>query len=431
MTKTSSLASTPLPRADGSLLQAAGRALADLRPILSTLRRHKIAAGLIVLEVALTCTIVTNALHLIQTRIEALNADSGLAESELVVLNLRGSKSTPRERTAGIVAEDMARLRALPGVKAATSANQIVYGNNSNNSGVTLEPDNKGLRIVAAQYSADEQLLPTYGLKLLEGRNFSADEVLDSFQVFSVAEPRIPQVIVNKTLAEKLFPGRSPLGQTIYVFGNAPSTVIGVVETLTHPQLHRARSEGGAAMIFPLRGGGSYVLRVDPAQRDAQIKAATAALEAQDKSRVVTQARPLTEMRAAFYAQDRAMAWLMGGVCVALLLVTAMGIVGLASFWVQQRTRMIGTRRALGATEGQILRYFQLENLLLTTTGVLIGLGGAMALSQLLMQSYALPRLPWVYLPAGALALWLLGQVAVWVPARRAARLAPVAALRS
>jgi putative ABC transport system permease protein len=92
---------------------------------------------------------------------------------------------------------------------------------------------------------------------------------------------------------------------------------------------------------------------------------------------------------------------------------------------------MIGTRRALGATEGQILRYFQLENLLLTTTGVLIGLGGAMALSQLLMQSYALPRLPWVYLPAGALALWLLGQIAVWVPARRAARLAPVAALRS
>jgi putative ABC transport system permease protein len=136
-------------------------------------------------------------------------------------------------------------------------------------------------------------------------------------------------------------------------------------------------------------------------------------------------------MRAGFYAQDRAMAWLMGGVCVALLLVTAMGIVGLASFWVQQRTRMIGTRRALGATEGQIRRYFQLENLLLTTTGVLIGTVGAVALSQLLMQSYEVPRLPWVYLPAGAVSLWLLGQVAVWVPARRAARLSPVAALRS
>lgn len=403
----------------------------DLLPILSTLRRHKIAAGLIVLEVALTCAIVTNALHLIQTRIEALNADSGLAEAELVVLNLRGSKPPPPEGSGHIVAADMARLRALPGVKAATSVNQIVYGNNSNNSGVTLEPDSRGLRVIAAQYSADEQLLATYGLKLLEGRNFTPDEVLDGFKVFSVAEPRLPQVIINKVLADKLFPGRSALGQTIYVFGSAPSTVIGVVQTLTHPQLHRVRGDGGAAMIFPLRGSGNYVLRVDPAQRDAQIKAATAVLEEHDKSRVVTQARPLTEMRAAFYAQDRAMAWLMGGVCVALLLVTAMGIVGLASFWVQQRTRMIGTRRALGATEGQILRYFQLENLLLTATGVLIGLGGAVALSQLLMQSYALPRLPWAYLPAGALALAVLGQLAVWVPARRAARLAPVAALRS
>ncbi|MFN3304381.1 MAG: ABC transporter permease [Roseateles sp.] len=407
----------------------------DFFPILSTLRRHKIAAGLIVLEVALTCAIVTNALHLIQTRIQALNTDSGLAESELVVLNLRGSKPVPPERTAGVVAEDMARLRALPGVKAATVANQIVYANNSNNSAVTLEPDrsNTGPRVIAAQYGGDEQLIPVFGLKLLEGRNFSADEVLDSFTTFSVAEPRIPQVILNKVLADKLFPGRSALGQSVYIFGSSPSTVIGVVQTLTHPQLHRARGDmdGGAAMIIPLRGSGSYVLRVDADRRDAQIKAATAALEAGDPTRVVTQARTLTEMRSQFYAQDRAMAWLMGGVCVALLLVTAMGIVGLASFWVQQRTRMIGTRRALGATQGQILRYFQLENLLLTTTGIAIGLVGAVALSQLLMQQYELARLPWLYLPAGALSLWLLGQLAVWVPARRAARLSPVAALRS
>ncbi|NCT82497.1 MAG: FtsX-like permease family protein [Comamonadaceae bacterium] len=411
----------------------AARPLADLMPILSTLRRHKIAAGLIVLEVALSCAIVTNALHLIQTRIEALHTDSGLVESELAVLNLRASRPQPPERTATLVAEDVARLRALPGVKAATVVNQIVYGNNSNNSGVSLEPDSRGQRLVAAQYAGDEQLLPTFGLKLLEGRNFRSDEVLDSFQAFSVAEPKIGQLIVNKAMADKLFPGRSAVGQAVYIFGSSPSTIIGVVQTLTHTQLHRARGgdNDGAAMILPLRGGGSYVIRTDPGRLDAQIKAATAVLEDVGRGRVVTQGQPLTAMRAAFYAQDRAMAWLMGGVCVALLLVTAMGIVGLASFWVQQRTRMIGTRRALGATEGQILRYFQLENLLLTTTGVVIGLGGAWSLSQLLMQSYALPRLPWVYLPAGALALWTLGQLAVWVPARRAARLSAVAALRA
>ncbi|RZL35142.1 MAG: FtsX-like permease family protein [Rubrivivax sp.] len=409
----------------------------DLRPILSTLRRHRIAAGLIVLEVALTCTIVTNALHLIQTRVEALGADSGMLEPGMAVLEVRYSKPVPPERRAGIVQEDMARLRALPGVVTATSANQIAYAYNSNNSGVRLAPGDKAERLlVAAQYGGDEQLLPTFGLKLVEGRNFLPEEVLDSHKAFSVDEPRIGQVIITQAMAEKLFPGRSALGQGLYVFSDSPSTVVGVVQHLAHPMVSRARSDGGSgealSLIFPLRDAGFYVMRVaDPAQLDAQIKAATAALEAVDPGRIVTQARPLHEMRAGFYAQDRAMAWLMGGVSVSLLLVTALGIVGLASFWVQQRTRMIGTRRALGATEGQIRRYFQVENLLLTTTGIVIGMAGAVGLSQLLMQSYEVPRLPWGYLPAGALALWLLGQVAVWMPARRAARLAPVAALRS
>jgi putative ABC transport system permease protein len=403
----------------------------DLMPILSTLRRHKIAAGLIVLEVALTCAIVTNALHLIQTRVESLATDSGLAESELIVLNLRGAKPVPPEQTGGVVATDLAQLRALPGVKAATATNQIAYGSNSNNSGVTLEPDSNDRLFVAAQYEGDEQFIPTLGLRLVAGRNFRPDEVLDSHQVFSDPQPRIGQVIVNQVMARKLAPDGAVVGKTIYVFGS-PTTVVGIVDTLTHPQLHRAtRTDAGPAMLFPLRGSGYYLVRVDPAQRDAQLKAATAALEALDRTRVVTQAETLTDMRAQFYAQDRAMAWLMGGVCVTLLLVTAMGIVGLASFWVQQRTRMIGTRRALGATEGQVLRYFQLENLLLTTAGIVLGVGGAWGLSQLLMQTYELPRLPWPYLPAGALTLWALGQAAVWAPARRAARLAPVAALRS
>ena len=405
----------------------------DLMPILSTLRRHKIAAGLIVLEVALSCAIVTNALHLIQTRVEHLSADSGLAESELIVLNVRGTKRRPPEQGPAIAKEDLRRLRALPGVKAAVSANQVVYGNSSNNTGVTLEPDNKGSRVVVSQYVGDEQFLPALGLKLVEGRNFTADEVLDGYKTFDMADPSVGQIIINRGLAERLFPGKSALGQAIYWNGNTPSTVVGVVEALPHPQMHRARGEdgyGSYAILLPLIDSGVYVVRGEPGKLDAQIKAASTMLEQIDPTRVVVKAQKLTEMRGEFFAQDRAMAWLMGGVCVALLLVTAMGIVGLASFWVQQRTRMIGTRRALGATQGQILRYFQLENLLLTTTGVVIGSLGAWGLSQLLMQSYELPRLPWLYLPVGALSLWLLGQVAVWVPARRAARLAPVAALR-
>jgi putative ABC transport system permease protein len=125
------------------------------------------------------------------------------------------------------------------------------------------------------------------------------------------------------------------------------------------------------------------------------------------------------------------MAWLLGAVCMGLLLITALGIVGLASFWVQQRTKQIGIRRALGATRGQILRYFQIENFLIAGIGIALGMLLAFGLNQLLMSKYELPRLPLLYLPAGALILWLLGQLAVLGPARRAAMVPPAIATRS
>ncbi|RZA12399.1 MAG: FtsX-like permease family protein, partial [Lysobacteraceae bacterium] len=136
-------------------------------------------------------------------------------------------------------------------------------------------------------------------------------------------------------------------------------------------------------------------------------------------------------LRDEFYQAPRAMAWLLGAVCVGLLLITALGIVGLASFWVQQRTKQIGVRRALGATKSQILRYFQTENFLIASIGIVLGMLMAYGLNQLLMAKYELPRLPLWYLPVGAVVLWLLGQLAVYAPARRAASVPPAIATRS
>jgi putative ABC transport system permease protein len=113
------------------------------------------------------------------------------------------------------------------------------------------------------------------------------------------------------------------------------------------------------------------------------------------------------------------------------LVVTALGIVGLASFWVQQRTKQIGIRRALGATRGQILRYFQTENFLLATVGIVLGMLLAYSINLWLMSAYELPRMPIAYLPIGAVLLWLLGQVAVFGPAYRAAAVPPAVATRS
>ena len=136
-------------------------------------------------------------------------------------------------------------------------------------------------------------------------------------------------------------------------------------------------------------------------------------------------------MRQRYFRDDRSMAWLLVSTILALLGVTAIGIVGLASFWVQQRTRQIGVRRALGARRIDILRYFQTENFLLATAGIVLGCAAAIGINVWLMAHYAVPRLPIVYLPIGAVALWTLGQLAVLGPALRAARVAPTLAMRA
>jgi len=406
----------------------------DLMPILSTLKRHKIAAGLIVLQIALTCAIVSNALFLISQRVSSINAPTGLAEQELLVLQVSSLVRVENPEVQTRV--DMQALRGLAGVKSAALVNQIPFGDNTITSGLRLTPQNTGRAVGVATYNSGDGWLQTLGLRLAEGRDFEPGEYAEAATVFKDdQEPKVPAVIISKLLAEHLFPGRSAVGQEVYIYGAQPQRVVGVLERL--PAI-RPTGVGAApiyTMMLPIQSsyrGGSYVLRVAPEQRDAVLKAAVAALEQASGGvkRIVRDQRRFEDMRSKYYRQDFAMLWLLGGVCLALLVVTAFGIVGLASFWVQQRTRMIGTRRALGATRGQILRYFQAENFLLSSLGIALGMLGAYGLSLALMQHYELPRLPWVYLPIGALVLWALGQLAVWAPARRAAALPPVVALR-
>jgi putative ABC transport system permease protein len=111
--------------------------------------------------------------------------------------------------------------------------------------------------------------------------------------------------------------------------------------------------------------------------------------------------------------------------------ITGAGIIGLTSFWVGQRRKQIGIRRALGATRRDILRYFQTENLLIAGAGVVAGAVLAVGLNLWMMRQLAMDRMPLPYVLAGVVVLLLLGQGAVFAPARRASRVSPVEATRS
>lgn len=403
----------------------------DIRPIFSTLRRHKTAAALITLEIALSCAIICNAVFLITMRLERMERPTGLAESELVSIQMAGIGRN--DNADALVKRDLAALRAIPGVKAATSTNQVPFGGSSWNSSINLEPEQSHPSAEASVYNADEGFLDAFGLTLVEGRYFEPDEYLDYGMLDDPGpDPRIPAAILTRSLAEELFPGESAIGKSIYSWGDEPQRVVGVVEHLIRPNDIGGPAQAHYAFILPIRSAfGTFVLRTDPGRRAEVLEAAVQTLEQVNSRRVVIWQRPFTEMVSDYYRQDRAMAWMLVATIIALLVVTALGIVGLASFWVQQRTKQIGVRRALGATRGQVLRYFQTENFILATVGIVIGMMLAYGINMALMERYELARLPAIYLPVGAVALWVLGQLAVFGPARRAAAVPPAVATRS
>lgn len=408
----------------------------DILPILSTLRRHKLTSWLLILEIALTCAIVCNAVFLIGQRLQRMDMPSGVAEHELLQIQVADvtSPSNPYAR----LAEDVAALRQVPGVISVASSNQVPFGNSSSNANLRLDPAQPERTLNATTYFG-ENLVPTLGTRLLSGRDLQPDDFVEveaALKALGTGDSKnLPHVtLITRTLAERLWPGQNPLGRLIYLTPTVGLRVVGVVDSLARPNAYDI-AKAQYTMIVPLRMGAnkdqSYLIRTRPEDRASVMTAALAALKKVDPQRVVTTQRSFDEVRRKFFQDDRAMAGMLVGVIVALLIVTALGIVGLASFWVAQRRRTIGVRRALGATRRNILNYFQTENFLLATIGIAFGMVLAYGINLFLMTHYELPRLPGGYFPIGAIALWLIGQLAVLGPALRAAAVPPVVATRS
>ncbi len=408
----------------------------DILPILSTLRRHKLTAWLLILEIALTCAIVCNAVFLISQRLQRMDMPSGVAEHELLQIQVADvlKPVNPYARAQ----EDLAVLRQVPDVQSVAFSNQVPFGGSSSNGNVLLDPNQPQRTLNATTYFG-ENLVSTMGVQLVAGRDLRPDDFVDvetALKGLRTGDSKsLPHVtLITRTLAGRLWPGQNPLGRLIYLTPTVGLRVVGVLASLVRPNAYDAAT-AQYTMVVPVRMGAdkseSYIIRTRPQDRARVLGAALAVLKKADPQRVVTTQRSFDEVRSRFFKDDRAMAGILLGVIIALMIVTALGIVGLASFWVQQRRRMIGVRRALGATRADILHYFQTENFLLATLGIALGMALAYGINLFLMLHYELPRLPAVYLPVGAVLLWLIGQLAVLGPALRAAAVPPVVATRS
>jgi putative ABC transport system permease protein len=405
--------------------------LMEIGPILSALRRHRLTASLVVLEIALTCAIVCNAVFLVGDRLAMADTPSGIDEANVIhiVASDIGRHGDDHARTEA----DLAALRAIPGVMAATLTNSVPLGDTSWGSNINLAPNQRTSTIDVKNFYG-EGVGETLGVRLVAGRFFEPSEYvwLDDL-VADKAKPA-PVIVITQALGKRLFGDAPAVGRSVWVgSSDTAMRVVGVVERLAAAG-GVDRSEVELTTLQPWREtsstNGSFIIRSQPGQADRVLTLAVDTLKKVDPRRVIVKKETFKAIRDQRFAGDRAMAGLLVAVCIILLIVTALGIVGLASFWVGQRRRQIGVRRALGARRVDVLRYFQTENFLLASMGITLGMAMAYGVNLFLMREYELPRLPLVYLPVGAVLLWVLGQLAVLAPALRAASVPPVVATR-
>jgi putative ABC transport system permease protein len=411
-----------------------------LHPMIAALNKHKAGVVLIALQIALTLAIVCNAVFIIGQRIERVGRATGIDESDLFLVSQQwvgapsGDDAGSIDKLDAMQREDLAALRALPDVQSVASINSLPLLNSSWNGAIDVKPDAKKAFGRTTYYFGDDQMFPALGLRVIAGRAFNAGEI----QHQGFRDQRDPDIVMlTKPLADKLFPKSDAVGKPVYLNGGGkPITVIGVVERMQAPGLFNGDDTAFNSTLAPVRLDANfsrYAIRAKPGRLEAAMRAVTPALYSVNPMRVLSDdsVRSFADIRQKAYEADRGMAILMAVVALILLCVTAAGIVGLTSFWVGQRHRQIGVRRALGARKIDILHYFQVENLIIAGAGVVLGIVMAVGLNIWLMTQYEMSRIPILYVVSGVLVMLALGQAAVFVPARRASNVPPVVATRA
>jgi len=399
--------------------------LMQVSPILAALRRHRSAVVLLILEISLTMAVLGNLIFIVEGTLQRSRTPTGVMESDVAVMQ---SISVIGQGNPGNVGNSLAQLQQLPGVVAAAYGGVPLWY--AERDRLFLDSARKAPVAQAYAFQGSQAYSRALGVRVIEGRDLDDDEIPVAE---ATNEHTVFPALITRALATQLFPGQDPLGKMFY---NADSgfRIQGIVEHL-RGQI-AGKFDDDFSMIYEARigamdMGGGFTIRSQPGQLVPALRAASDLMQRMNPGHVQNKVYTMQQLRTESFRGDLALGNMLVVVMVILLVVTALGVSGLASFWVQQRRRQIGMRRALGATRGDVLRYFQIENLLIVGHGVVLGAIAAYVLNRLLMQDFEVAQLPFGYIVVGAAMVLVLGQIAVLGPAMRAAAVPPVVATRS
>lgn len=408
----------------------------EIRPIGSALMRNKTGPLLVAIQIALSLAMLVNALYVVQLRLEAADRPSGMSqEGDVFRVVIGNQKMGGHEDQIAMQKREAETIRAVPGVVSVARVNSFPLSRSGSSSGMAAKTEPGSATTTTSLYLSPDSLIQTWGLRLVEGSDFKRSDFLELDASSATEYPAVS--IITRALGERLFPGETSfVGKTLYegTGDGAPRTrIVGVVERL---QTSSAQSDHFAeyAQLLPVRLSNEpyfgYAVRTETGQRDRVMKEVEEALRRSSATPITVRSDTMDSFRTDRYRGEKGLAWMLLTVSMLLVLITASGIVGMSSLWVAQRQKQIGVRRALGAKRRDILRYFLLENWMISSAGIVVGSLLAIALNQVLLSQFELPRLPMVYLWSAPMVFWLLGCLAVYAPAWRAASISPATATR-
>ena len=400
---------------DSSSLKDTGRGLSEGR------RTAWTRSALVVSEVALACVLLVGAGLLVRSFLHVLDVELGFRPESTAVWRIESGQnySTAAQRVS-FYERLVQSVEVVPGVESAGVTDALPLGRDRSwgifARGVTYP---RGQLPTAHPRLVDHRYIRTMRIPLVAGRNFSAHDAAESEKV----------VIINEKAARRLWPGQNAVGQLAMIGGER--RVVGVVGNVRHQS---PEQEGELEAYLPLTqvttGSVELVVRtkLPPENVAPGVRAALRAVEP---------ALPTAEFQTLGDLVDRAVSprrflmLLLGAFAAAALLLASVGIYGVVSYNVSQRTQEIGIRMALGASAGQVRRHVIGRTVALVSSGILVGVAGAAALARLTASLlYGLEPFDPATFIATVLVLVGVSVLAGYLPALRASRVDPMSALR-
>lgn len=393
-------------------------------------RSHRFRHSLIIVETALAVVLLTCGGLLFQTFQHLRNTDLGIRRERLLTFETPLFRYEDFDRRVAFINAELEKVRAIPGVISAGSINLIPFTNFAHATFYQLDGQPKGSFAgqVALVRNVSRDYFATVGARLREGRFFGTSD--------KKSDP--PVAIVNEPFANRHFAGQSPLGKR-FQFGNLGEkglwyTIVGVVRPIPEsgvlneakPAVYRVHEQ--CYQVGDLKAGIVVRTAVEPT---SIISAVRQAIWSLDRNQPLARMRTMDEIVSGQLSTPSQSTALLGAFALLALVLASVGLYGVLSYGVAQRTNEIGVRMALGATSGEILLSFGKRGLVLTLAGLAIGLvlsAGAARLITTLLYGFQ-PD----YLPAATVVsavLLAVASLACFVPAYRASRIDPMIALR-